>query len=285
MLIRIAHSTTYRYDAPPKSVTQVLRLTPRNHDGQYVVNWRIDLSRDCQLHQREGAFGNISHVFTADGPFDELTVTVDGEVDTQDTSGVIRGTVERFPPAMYLRDTDLTVADPAITAFAEDIRDKSGTDTLTVLHGLMAELNEHFIFDADPTDVGTTAAEAFKLKRGVCQDGTHIFIAAARHLGIPARYIGGHYCRTDGVGQDAGHAWAEAYIDKLGWVGFDPTHGLSPTEAHVRVAVGLDYLGAAPVRGTRMGGGDETMTVTVRVTPADRQSQSSATQSQSQSQR
>lgn len=282
MRIRIAHTTSYRYDAPPKSVTQVLRLTPRNHDGQYVANWRLDVSRDCQLHQREGAFGNISHIFSADGPFDELSVSVEGEVDTQDTNGIIRGTIERFPPAMYLRDTPLTVADPAIIAFAEDTRDKAGLDTLTLLHALMSDLNETFSFDAAPTDVTTTAAEAFKLKRGVCQDGAHIFIAAARHLGIPARYIGGHYCRVgDAEPQEAGHAWVEAHIDKLGWVGFDPTHGLSPTEAHVRVAVGLDYLGAAPVRGSRIGGGDETMTVTVEVRPADRH-QPSAWQSQSQ---
>ena len=283
MRIRIAHTTTYKYDAPPKSVTQVLRLTPRNHDGQYVVDWRIDLSSDCQLHQREGAFGNISHVFTADGPFDKLVISVEGEVDTQDTSGVIRGTVERFPPGLYLRDTPLTEPDAAIMAFAQDIRDKSGDDTLTLLHDMMSALNDQFTFDTDPTHVGTTAAEAFKLKRGVCQDGTHIFIAAARHLGIPARYIGGHYCRTgEAEPQDAGHAWAEAYVDKLGWVGFDPTHGLSPTEAHVRVAVGLDYLGAAPVRGTRMGGGNETMTVAVNVTPASRQTQGDGWQSQSQ---
>jgi transglutaminase-like putative cysteine protease len=283
MRIRIAHTTTYRYDAPPKSVTQVLRLTPRNHDGQYVASWRIDVSRDCQLHQREGAFGNISHVFTAEGPFDELSVTVDGEVDTQDTNGVVRGTVERFPPAMYLRDTPLTIADAAIVAFAEDTRDKAGLDTLTLLHALMSKLNETFSFDTEPTHVATTAAEAFKLRRGVCQDGTHIFIAAARHLGIPSRYIGGHYCRTDGTDpQEAGHAWAEAYIDKLGWVGFDPTHGLSPTEAHVRVAVGLDYLGAAPVRGSRIGGGDETMVVTVKVVPAVRQQKTDGWQSQSQ---
>lgn len=275
MRIRIAHTTTYTYDAPPKLVTQVLRLTPRNHDGQYVVNWRIDLSRDCQLYQREGAFGNISHSFTAEGPFDELSVSVEGEIDTQDTSGIVRGAVERFPPALFLRDTQLTEADAAIIDFAEATRAKSGGDTLALLHDLMASLNESFVFDTEPTNVTTTAAEAFKLKRGVCQDGTHVFIAAARHLGIPARYIGGHYCRTDEEApQDAGHAWAEAYIDKLGWVGFDPTHGISPTESHVRVAVGLDYLGAAPVRGTRHGGGNETMKVAINVAPAARQSQS-----------
>jgi transglutaminase-like putative cysteine protease len=274
MRIRISHATTYRYDTPPKSVTQVLRLTPRNHDGQYVVNWRIDVSQDCQMHQRDGAFGNISHSFTAEGPFDELTVTVDGEVDTQDTSGVIKGAVERFPPPLYLRDTPLTEADAAIIDFADDTRDKAGVDELTLMHALMLAINETMAFDTDPTQVTTTAAEAFALGRGVCQDATHVFLAGARHLGIPARYISGHFYRADDVtAQDAGHAWAEAYIDKLGWVGFDPTNGISPTEAHVRVAIGLDYLGAAPVRGTRYGGGGETLKVAVLVEQAGRQSQ------------
>jgi transglutaminase-like putative cysteine protease len=256
-------------------VTQVLRLTPRNHDGQHVVNWRIDLSRDCQLHQHQGAFGYISHVFTAEGPFDELTVTVDGEVDTQDTSGIVNGAVERFPPALYLRDTSLTQADPAIVEFAEAARAKAGDDTLTLMHALMLAVNEAVTFDTDPTDVGTTAAEAFALRRGVCQDGSHIFIAAARHLGVPARYIGGHFCRDDDATvQDARHAWAEAYVEKLGWVGFDPTHAISPSEAHVRVAVGLDYLGAAPVPGTRHGGSGEKLKVAVNVEQANWQSQS-----------
>ena len=98
MRIRISHATTYRYETPPTGVTQLLRLTPRNHDGQYVVDWRIDLSEDCILHQHYDAFGNITHSFTADGPFDKLAVTVDGEVETQDTNGLVNGAMEMFPP-------------------------------------------------------------------------------------------------------------------------------------------------------------------------------------------
>ena len=94
----------------------------------------------------------------------------------------------------------------------------------------------------------------------MCQDLSHIFIAAARSLGIPARYVGGYFHRNDGViEQDAGHAWAEAFVPDLGWVAFDTANGISATDAHVRVAVGLDYLGAAPVRGMRYGGGGETL--------------------------
>jgi transglutaminase-like putative cysteine protease len=274
MRIRISHATTYRYETPPSTVTQILRLTPRNHDGQYVVAWRIDLSRDCNLHQHEDAFGNIIHSFTADGPFTELAITVDGEVETQDTKSVVNGAVERFPASLYLRETALTHADDAITDLAQTTRAEAGSDRLVLLHALVTRLNREITFDTDPTQTATTAAEAFALRRGVCQDLTHIFIAAARQLGIPARYVGGHFHRIDGVtAQEAGHAWAEAYVDNLGWVGFDPTNGIGTTEAHVRVAVGLDYLGAAPVRGTRYGGSGETLKVAVNVDQAQRQAQ------------
>jgi transglutaminase-like putative cysteine protease len=274
MRIHISHATTYTYETPPSGVTQTLRLTPRNYDGQYVLNWRIDLSEDCLLHQHEDAFGNITHSFTAEGPFRELSVEVEGEVDTQDTQSVVSGAIERFPPGLFLRETALTQADAAIVDFAQTTRAAAGSDALPLLHALLNALNREIKFDTDPTHSATTAAEAFALHRGVCQDLTHIFIAAARLLGIPARYVGGHFYRVDGVtAQDAGHAWAEAYVENLGWVGFDPTNGIGTTEAHVRVAVGLDYLGAAPVRGTRYGGGGETLKVAVHVDQARQQAQ------------
>ena len=274
MRIRISHATTYAYDTPPTGVTQLLRLTPRDHDGQHVVSWRIDLSEDCLLHQHEDAFGNIIHSFTAEGPFNKLTVEVAGEVDTQDTDGLVSGAVERFPPQFYLRETSLTQTDAAIIDFAQATRAATDGDTLMLLHALLTALNREIAFDTDPTHAATTAAEAFSLRRGVCQDITHIFVAAARALDIPARYVGGHFHRADGVtAQDAGHAWAEAYVENLGWVGFDPTNGICITDAHVRVAVGLDYLGAAPVRGTRFGGSGETLTVAVRVDQARQQAQ------------
>jgi transglutaminase-like putative cysteine protease len=275
MRLNIAHETIYRYDRPATGVIQTLRLNPRNHEGQYVVRWRIDVSADCRLDPHEDAFGNIIHVFTADGPFSELRVMVEGEVETQETNGLVRGSIERFPPSLYLRETSLTAVDPAIAAMGREAQVTGGKDILTVLHAIQHRLNSEIVYDTDPTRTTTTAAEAFKLKRGVCQDLAHIFIAAARGIGIPARYVGGHFRRNDGiVSQEAGHAWAEAFIPDLGWVGFDPTNGFCVTEAHVRVAVGLDYLGAAPVRGSRSGGGKETLAVAVHIDQAGWQSQS-----------
>jgi transglutaminase-like putative cysteine protease len=274
MRIRVVHESRYRYDQPPKGVIQTLRLTPRNHDGQYVVSWRIDVSGDCRLEGHEDAFGNITHTFTTDHPANTLRVTVEGEVETQDTQGVIRGSIEHFPPSLFLRETPLTEPDAALAAFAHDIAG-TGQDPLAALHALLARVHDDMTFDTDATHVTTTAAEAFMKKRGVCQDLAHVFIAAARAIGVPARYVGGYLHRADGVvQQDAGHAWVEAFVDGLGWVAFDPAHGLCTTEAYVRVAVGLDYLGAAPIRGTRYGGGNETISVSVAVDQAFRQTQS-----------
>jgi|tagenome__1003787_1003787.scaffolds.fasta_scaffold20957236_1 transglutaminase-like putative cysteine protease len=279
MRIQISHDTIYRYEEPPRSVIQTLRLMPRNHEGQYVKSWRIDVSENCHLDQHEDAFGNMTHVFSAEGPFAELRVLVEGEVDTQDTAGVVKGAIERFPPSLYLRETPLTRADPAITEFAQASQ-RAGDTPLAVLHHLLERVHDEIVFDGTPTHATTTAAESFALKRGVCQDLTHIFIAAARSIGVPARYIGGHFQRADGVtDQEAGHAWAEAFVPDLGWVAFDAANGICATDAHVRVAVGLDYLGAAPVRGTRFGGGGEALDVAVRVSEAgggqrQRQSQS-----------
>jgi transglutaminase-like putative cysteine protease len=274
MRLRISHLTSYRYEQPATSVIQMLRLTPRNHDGQYVARWRIDVSTDCRLDQHEDAFGNVTHAFTADGPFSELAVTVEGEVETRDTQGIVRGAVERFPPALYLRETALTSPDEKIAAFAAACRDDANGKVLGLLHLILERVHRDMTYDTDPTHAATTAAQAFALGRGVCQDLTHAFIAAARSLGIPVRCVGGYFHRDDGVrDQDAGHAWAEAFVPELGWVAFDPANGLCATDAHVRVAVGLDYLGAAPLRGTRYGGAGEALAVKVRVDQAARQSQ------------
>ena len=274
MRIRISHLTSYRYQAPATSVIQMLRLTPRNHDGQYVARWQIDVSADCRLDQHEDAFGNVTHAFTADGPIGELEVMVEGEVETRDTQGIVRGTLERFPPSLYLRETALTSPDAEIAGFAATARAAAGSDTLRLLHLMLERLHRDMSYDPAPTHVATTAAQAFALRRGLCQDLAHVFIAAARSLAIPARYVSGHFRRDDGVTeQDAGHAWAEAFVPELGWVAFDPANGICATDAHVRVAVGLDYLGASPLRGTHRGGAGEVLSVKVRVAQAAQQTQ------------
>jgi transglutaminase-like putative cysteine protease len=270
MRIRVRHATTYTYDEPAFGVIQALRVSPSNHDGQQVLNWRVDVDVDGFLRASRDAFGNQLHLFYAEGAVTELTVRVTGEVEVRETAGVVHGAFEPLPPPVFLRPTPLTEADPAMQAWADSIR---AEDPLTQLHRLMAELHGRMTFDTAATGVETKAATAFDQGHGVCQDYAHIFIAAARRCGIPARYVSGHLSRPEAGEQEAAHAWVEAYVADLGWTGFDPTNGVCADQSYLRVAVGLDYLDAAPLRGARRGGGQERLSVTVTAREAARQRQ------------
>ena len=265
MRIRIDHSTRYAYARPARFIVQMLRLTPKSCESQQVRDWRIETDVDARLRRGEDAFGNVVHSLYTERPTDALTIRVTGEVATVDTGGVIRGQNERLPPTVYLRDTPLTHADGGIVDFARAIPEG---ETLDRMHRLMGAIHRDVAFEVGSTSATHTAAEAFAQKRGVCQDHAQIFIACARKLGVPARYVSGHLNRLDGQhDQDAAHAWAEAWVDGLGWVGFDPANGICPTDQYVRVAVGLDALGATPIRGTSYGGGVESLTVALHVRP------------------
>lgn len=269
MRIRINYATLYEYERPASVIKQVLRVTPRSHQGQHVSGWRIDADADVRLRWTEDAFGNIVHQLQTEQPVDQLTVTVSGEATTRDTAGVVAGSHERLPVEVYLRSTERTHADAALSAFAAEADPGPASGDVARLHALMGAVYEGMQFQVGATDVGSTAAEAFALRRGVCQDLAHVFLACARLQGVPARYVSGHLVRGEGEEmQDASHAWAEAWIADLGWVGFDPANGVCATENYVRVAVGLDYLDAAPVRGFRTGGGNERMSVRLTVRPS-----------------
>ncbi len=266
MRIRVVHETIYTYEQPARGLVQVMRLTPRDHDGQYVRTWRIDTSIDGRLTAREDGFGNIVHWFTPDAPADALTIRVTGAVDTEDTHGVVRGTVERLPDEFYLRDTDLCTSSPELQIFAERVATEGDGTPLAVLHRLRDAVPKAVTYEPGPAANGVPAAKAFAAGKGICQDLTHIFIAAARHLGIPARYVAGYRARDDGEADvEAPHGWAEALVPNLGWVAFDPCYENALSDGTIRVATGLDYLGAAPIRGSRTGGGTETLDVKLRV--------------------
>src|SRR4029453_17722107 len=173
-----------------------------------------------------GAFRKGPHVLFC-GPVGDIKITAEGLIETHDTGGVLRGADERFPAGMFLRTTELTEVNPAMAAVARQLRSEAESDTLGFLHALMSEISDHMTFDEDPTNSGTSAAEAFTLKRGVCQAYAHILLPGARSGGVPARFVSGHFLRSDGtVHQDAGHAWAEAYVPNLGWVGFHAANAL-----------------------------------------------------------
>lgn len=265
MRIKVRHATSYNYATPAASALQLLRLTPRPHVGQFVRRWRVAVDSDARLDRSEDAYGNVTHLVFLDGPLTSVEIVIEGEVDTEDTHGVVAGTVERQPHRLFLRETPLTRPTAAIRHVALEAARATGGVELATLHRLNSYLHDTLAFEVGSTSAATTAGEAFAANSGVCQDFAHVLIAAARSLAIPARYVSGYFLRTDRMEQDAGHAWMEARVDGLGWVGFDPAHGTSTTDRYIRVAIGCDALEAAPVRGSRIGGAEESLDVSLNV--------------------
>lgn len=273
MRLAVHYTTQYSYSHPARRVIQLLRLTPHSFRGQNVLDWRIDVDCDARLREARDGYGNITHMLYVDRAVDALRVSVTGKVLTEDRAGVVDGLPSDLPPAIFLRNTPLTEPSLGLLDFASALDGQNG-GTLDKMHRLTSAIHQRMTFDTDRTETHTTAGDAFAERHGVCQDFSHIFIAVARSIGVPARYISGHLFRRDGVTmQEAAHAWVEAYVDDLGWVGFDPSNGICADDAYIRVATGLDYADAAPFAGARNGGGVETLAVDVQVRVARSQSQ------------
>lgn len=270
MRLQVRHQTAYHYDRPINYAIQTLRLTPQTYDGLSVMYWRIAGETRRPLPGFTDGFGNLVHCHTVNHPHTSAAVFVEGEVETRDTGGVVFGAAETLPPAFFLRRTALTEPNPEIVALAREAA--RGGSPMDRLIALMGAVRTRVDYRPGVTFSYTTAGEALALGAGVCQDHAHIFIAAARSLGIPARYVGGYlWPGEEGSENQASHAWAEVLVPDLGWVGFDASNNLRAYEAHIRTAVGLDYWEAAPVRGLRRGDAEETLAVKVQVTRAQAQ--------------
>ena len=218
----------------------------------------------------------------------EIVISCDGMVDTSDKAGVIGSHMGHMPLWCFLRATPLTRAGLKVRSLVSSV-DHDKEDRVGFLHALSEAIRDAVAYEIGVTDIDTTAEQALAGGAGVCQDHAHVFLSAGRLLDIPMRYVGGYLMMNDRVEQDAGHGWAEAYVDGLGWVGFDISNGISPDERYVRVATGCDYSEAAPVTGIAAQTGDVSLDVEVSVAQGaniqrQSQSQSGAGQSQSQGQ-
>lgn len=264
MRLSIDHRTTYRFTAPQIRVVQLLRLTPGNSHDQTVASWRIDIDCDARLRPAHDGFGNIATMLYAEGPVDSIELAVKGEVLTSHSDGVVHGGAEPLPPLVFLRATDATPRDPAIIGWAATVA--GAGDTLGRLRRVNAALHERFGFDAGRPAPGLDAAAAWRRQRVTARDLAQIMLVAVRSLGVPARFVSGYrLAERCGDHRPAPHAWIEAHVERVGWVGFDPCVGVSPREDYVRVAAALDAAGAAPVAGSRFGEGDEALEVDVQV--------------------
>ena len=239
-------------------------MAPASNEDQTTLGYRLHVSPSRSLTPYRDGFGNRVHVVTAAGLHDHMTITAEGVAECSDSAGVVRGLHCPAPDGIFLRQTKATRPDATIAGIAQEAQASAATG-LERLHALMRLIHERIAYEIGATDAHTTAAEALAEGRGVCQDHAHIFLSAVRSLNIPARYVTGYLVTHNGSTASAAHAWAEALVPDLGWVGFDAANAKCPTEDYVRVATGLDAQGVVPVRGSRKGGESERLTVEVAV--------------------
>lgn len=262
MKLRIEHRTRHWYGEPLRHAVQRLCLTPRSSAHQSVRRWTLHASG--RLHAGGDGWGNVVHQCTLDAGRRTSDVHAAGEVDTHAVPW-LQDEPDAPPPWVYLRDTPLSLPDAALVDFARQVAGGDGAVEARLL-ALSDAVAERVQYESGSTHVHTTAAQAFHAGRGVCQDQAHVFIAACRSLGLPARYVSGYF-HAPGAEDLASHAWADVCPDPSSgrWFGIDITHRCAIDERHVRLAVGPDYAACAPVRGVREGGGEERMAVVLRV--------------------
>ncbi len=270
MRLSVRHTTSYRYDEPPATAMQQLRLTPPDGPGQTALDWHIEAPGIDRATTYQDAFGNLVHLVTSPETLETVSVTATGIVETTDCSGVLGLVAEAAPARIYTRVTPLTRANPAIRRLGvlADVEDR-----IAGFHALMEAIRDKVSYKVGVTQTHATAIASLSAGEGVCQDHAHIFIAAARSIGVPARYVSGYLLLEDQQASEAHHAWAEVYIENLGWVGFDVANLICPTDRYIRLTTGLDSRSAAPVRGIRFGGSDENLDVEVDVAQAAEQQQ------------
>jgi transglutaminase-like putative cysteine protease len=257
MLLNVQHRTDYTYSEPVNYTIQQLRLTPQDGFGQRVQRWEVRVNG--HLHDFEDTYGNAAHTLVLDTPHDTISIVACGTVET----GLNLPPVPHsLPLEVYLRSTPLTQADGALHAFATGF--SSDNMDAGVLEHMMHSIIQCVPYEKGTTAVETTAAKAFALGSGVCQDHAHIFISCCRSLGLPARYVSGYVFTDDGSLMES-HAWADVWLEQSGWLSFDVSNRCRTNATHVRLAIGLDYREACAISGMRGGGGMETMGVSVLV--------------------
>ena len=261
MDLTVHHETRYAWDAPGGGALQQLRLTPRSSPAQDVAEWRLEVEGGTVEAEYADQWGARVTLVSAGPGAAALTLRARGRVRTLRGDGVSGPHRGPAPLWVFLNPTPRTEPGEGIRALAEG----APGEGIERLHALSTEIAGRVAYEGGVTEATTPAEAALAAGRGVCQDHAQIFVACARLLGHPARYVSGYLALDDRVAQNATHGWAEAHLDGLGWVGFDPSNGISPDERYVRLATAPDSDACAPVRGLRLGSAAERLDVSVQV--------------------
>ena len=262
MLLTIRHETRYEYEEPVSYSIRALKLTPPVNPGQRVLGWRVQ-SPGERIEQLD-PFGNLTQFVTVETPHRELRVVAEGTVEVADELGTLPQESGGLSPLAYLATTSLTRPDAALRALAERHLGRHPPSPRSLMD-LVAGVRDSVACEPGSTDEPVGAAEALDLGASTCQDQSHVLIACCRTAGIPARYVGGYLYGA--AGKATKHAWTDVWLGpELGWLGLDVTQTGRADVHHCRLALGRDYRDAAPIRGSRRGGGQETVQVTIQAT-------------------
>jgi transglutaminase-like putative cysteine protease len=268
MRYSIRHVTRFTYDAPITESVMEARMQPRTDDYQRCLHFALTTVPESRVMMYQDHDGNTVHHFDIPARHSRLTVTAEALVEclprrplphrlgpgAWTTLDQLASSGESYE---FLSKSSFVTEGPALESFRHELRLDRGHDPLVTLRRLMGEMYARFEYSPRSTRVDSPIDEALETRRGVCQDFAHIFLALVRPLGVPARYVSGYLFRdvgsTDRSTDGATHAWVEALLPDLGWVGFDPTNNLVVEDRHVRVAIGRDYADVPPTRGVYKG--------------------------------
>ena len=255
MRIHLRHEIELVFEPPVRALNAALRMTPRSHESQQVVRWRVETDGDSRIRAADDAFGNCLHALSMSGPIVNLHILAEGVIETFDAAGIVRAAVERFPPELYLRDTPLTQPRAEHRAIVAEL---NADNSIEALHALLLRISGEDARAApaqsqmqqvsqSPAPAAAAAGEIAGTATDLAQALVHDFIVCARLIGAPARFISGYHIDPKAAAGGA-HCWAEAYVEGVGWIGFDPANAVCPHESHARMAAGLDAQDAACVR-------------------------------------
>jgi transglutaminase-like putative cysteine protease len=278
----IRHMTRFRYSAPISQSVMELRMEPRSEKGQRCLNFRLALNPHARIMSYRDYLNNVVHHFDIPGQHKQLVIVAESTVEMKPAPELPDSlpesaweAIDRMAQAEYdmLLPSQFTHPTPLLEALAAELNAERRDDPLGLLRELNTAIFNTFAYRQQSTQVDSPIDDALEARQGVCQDFAHIMIALVRRLGIPCRYVSGylfhHQDKADRSAQDATHAWIEALLPDLGWVGFDPTNNLLCGDRHIRAAIGRDYADVPPTRGVFKGEAESELSVGVRVSLAD----------------
>jgi transglutaminase-like putative cysteine protease len=284
MYYSIQHQTRFRYDSPVSESIMELRMQPRSEWKQRCLSYFVKVNPKARVLQYRDHLGNHIHHFSVAPKHTELLITTDATIETfgeDQIPGFLPvhawDELDRMLACEdyweFLMPSDLTEPTDLLHALAKDLKAHRREDPLTLACELNQAMFKNFDYAPKHTRVDSPIDHALADRKGVCQDFAHIMIGLLRGLKIPARYVSGYLYHSkrnqDRSADGASHAWVEAMLPSLGWVGFDPTNNLIAGERHIRTAIGRDYSDVPPTRGTFRGGALSELDVLVRVTQTD----------------